>query len=61
VIVLNTNAAFRLHAWCLCGNSRTRSGDDIEVLRAWRRQMKKYGCCPRCGSAWMSFEIREGK
>lgn len=59
MIVLNTNAAFRLYAWCLCGCCQIHSGDDKEDLRKRRKRMQKYGCCPRCGSAWISFDIRE--
>lgn len=58
MIVLNTNARFRLHAWCLCGAHVARSGNDSDGLRRRRKMMKKEGC-PKCGAPWMSFEIRE--
>jgi Zn-finger nucleic acid-binding protein len=58
MIVLNTNAAYRLYAWCLCGFCLIKSGNDLVMLKK-QRKVLKFTSCPKCGALWMSFEIRE--
>lgn len=58
MIILNTKAAFYLHAWCLCGHHVVRSGVSLSMLKRRRKAMKAEGC-PKCGSSWISFRIGE--
>lgn len=58
IIILNTSAAWRLHAWCLQGHHVVRSGNEPEALKALRKYLKRRGCS-KCGGRWLSFEIRK--
>jgi len=60
MIVFNTCANFHVHAWCLCGFHTIKSGNDLDVAKKRRKTLKREGC-PKCGGAWMSFDIRENR